>query len=251
MLKKKFIDDGYVILSTNLNTNPKFLHLCNQIYNSLEKNLKNQNIKKLRGYIMGNLNVYPGRYGDDLLHLVKSVGIFKSIEIILDKKIEDLELIYGGNLCLAGKGQQNFHIDGGFNKEMYLMSVSTETINETNGPTEICIGSHKKYLPFWKFVLSKKNKKKIFLNKGDIILRKHSLWHRGTKNMSKKNRLLLSFIILPKNVNYQVRHKETFELSVLPNFFKQNKIGLIHEFIYSKFKILMLLIKFFKSAMYK
>ena len=61
---------------------------------------------------MGNLNVYPGKYGDELLRLVKSSGILALIEKILNKKFEDLTVNYGGNLSLFGKGEQHFHIDG-------------------------------------------------------------------------------------------------------------------------------------------
>ena len=65
-----------------------------------------------------------------------------------------------------------------------MMSISTEDINEINGPTEVCIGSHKK-CSILEIYFIKKNKKKILLNKGDIIIRKHSLWHRGLKYFKK------------------------------------------------------------------
>lgn len=251
MMKEKFEEDGFIILKTNLDKNFEFRELTKKIYDTLEKEITSININKLRGSMMGNLNVYPGKYGDELLRIVKSSGILDLIEKILNKKFEDLTVNYGGNLSLFGKGEQHFHIDGGFDKEMYLMSISTEDINEINGPTEVCVGSHKKNVPFWKFVFLKKNKKKIFLSKGEIVLRKHSLWHRGTKNISKTNRLLLSFVIFPKDASYQVKHNETQELAILPNFFKQNKLGFIHEFIYSKTRSLQFLLKFIKSIIYK
>tara|TARA_B100001057_G_scaffold493954_1_gene589480 strand:- start:3027 stop:3782 length:756 start_codon:yes stop_codon:yes gene_type:complete len=251
MQRERFEEDGFVILNTNLSRNNKFIDLTKRIYNSLEEEIISININKVRGSIMGNLNVYPGNYGDELLDILKSEGTFELIENILSKKIEELTINYGGNLSLPNKGEQHFHIDGGYNKEMYLMSISTEDISEINGPTEVCVGSHKKYLPFWKFVFSKKNKKKILLNKGDIVLRKHSLWHRGTKNISKKNRLLLSFIIFPQDSKYQIKLNKTSELAILPNFFKQNNLGLIHELIYSKTRPLLFLIKFVKSLIFK
>ena len=247
MQKEQFEENGFIIINTNLGNNHQFIELSKKIYNSLEEKIISMDINKLRGSMMGNLNIYPGKYGDDLLNIVKSAGIFNSVEKILNKKIDDLIFNYGGNLSLSGKGEQHFHIDGGFDKEMYLMSISTEDINEINGPTEVCIGSHKKNVPYWKFILSKKNKKKILLNKGDIIIRKHSLWHRGTKNISKKNRLLLSFVIFPKNANYQIKFNETSDLNILPNFFKQNYLGFIHEFIYSKTRSLQFLIRLIKS----
>jgi len=247
MLRKKFIDDGYVILNTKLNENPKFLGLCDQLYTSLDQNLKNSNIKKLRGYLMGNLNVFPGIYGDQLIELIDEEKILDSVEKIINIKLIDMNINYGGNLTLAGKGLQHFHMDGSFSKEMFLLSIATEDINEKNGPTEICVGSHKNNLPYWKFVFSKKNKKKILLTKGDIVIRKHSLWHKGTVNNSKKNRLLLSFLIFPKSSSYQIKLKETKGINISSNFFKENIFGYIQEFIYSKLRLFHFLLRIIKS----
>ena len=44
---------------------------------------------------------------------------------------------------------------------------------------------------------------------------------------------------------------ETQELAILPNFFKQNKLGFIHEFIYFKTRSLQFLLKFIKSIINK
>ena len=60
---------------------------------------------------------------------------------------------------------------------MYLVSIATEDITLDNGPTEV-----------WWHILNPcllmnfftKNKKKL-MKKGQILIRKHNLWHRGTK----------------------------------------------------------------------
>ena len=251
MLKEQFDKNGYVIIHSELASNNKFLEICSNIYISLDEILKTTNLKKFRGYIMGNLNVYPGKYGDELLELIKEKKILSLIENILGKNINEMKLNYGGNLCLSNKGEQHFHTDGTFSKEMYLVSIATEQITEENGPTEICIGTHKKNFKYWQFVFCKKKKKKILLNKGDIIIRKHCLWHRGTKNKTKKNRLLLSFVIFPKNAEYQIKPPETSKISISSNFFKEDKIGLMQEFIYSKIKFLHFTLRFLKSIVSK
>ena len=96
------------------------------------------------------------------------------------------------------KGAQIFHTDGNYQQEMYLISIATEDITLANGPTEVCVGSHLRSMSFDEFFFSKKDKKKLTMKKGQILIRKHNLWHRGTKNFSNKQRLLLSFIMIPK-----------------------------------------------------
>ena len=86
MLKEQFEKDGYVIINSNLIENNKFLEICSNIYTSLEKVLKSTNIKKFRGYMMGNLNVYPGKFGDELFELIKENKILGLIENIIGKK---------------------------------------------------------------------------------------------------------------------------------------------------------------------
>ena len=44
------------------------------------------------------------------------------------------------------------------------------------------------------FFFAEKQKVKLTMKKGQILIRKHNLWHRGTTNHSDKPRLLLSFI---------------------------------------------------------
>ena len=54
MLKEQFDKNGYVIIHSELASNNKFLEICSNIYISLDEILKTTNLKKFRGYIMGN-----------------------------------------------------------------------------------------------------------------------------------------------------------------------------------------------------
>ena len=87
---------------------------------------------------MGNINVNPGKFGHKLLELLYEIKFNKIIETVINKKIEDMVVTFGGNLSLAGKGEQHFHTDGSYSKEMYLVSIATENIDKNNGPTKLC-----------------------------------------------------------------------------------------------------------------
>ena len=164
--KEKFEKNGCVILKTDFSHNENFKKIIKNIYSDLAIEIKNESIKKFSGYTMGNLNVYPGKYGHEILDFISSQKQIDEIEVILGSKIEDFSIKYGGNLSLPNKGAQLYHTDGKYNEKMILISIATEIIDENNGPTEVCLGSHKKNFKFWEFYFQKKIKKKIIFKSG-------------------------------------------------------------------------------------
>lgn len=248
--KDVFDDSGYAILDTTLSDYPEFNKIVQEIYTELDVELKKSKLKEYGGYIMGNFGINQGQYGPKLYSIIFQQDFIDVFETLTNNKLDFFSIKYGGNLTLPKKGAQHFHLDGEFKKEMYLVSIATENIDLSNAPTEICVGSHLKPLKFWKFFINKKIKKKLLLKKGQILIRKHNLWHRGTKNLSNKARLLLSFVITPKAKNNQVDLMST-NLKILPNFFKSDLKGRLHEIMYVHFRtlhtILKLIYSFFKK----
>ena len=244
--KSIFEKNGFVLLDTNLSNNSLFDDLINEIESSLKEEIRNTNIKKIGGYIMGNFGINQGPFGSKLYSLIFEKEFVNYFENLTSKKLNLFDINYGGNLTLPKKGTQIFHTDGSYQQEMYLISIATEDITLANGPTEVCVGSHLKPLSFDEFFFSKKDKKKLTMKKGQIVIRKHNLWHRGTKNFTDKQRLLLSFVMIPKSRKV-ILEQISDKIKILPNFFKNNLIGRIHETIYAKFGFLIILTKLFQS----
>ena len=252
MFLKKIVDEfffnqnGYVILDTYLDNNKFFNDLIAKVENTLNDEINKPYVKKLGGYLMGNLGINQGPFASKLFSLVFNNEFQSYFEKITRKKLSSFDINFGGNLTLPNKGKQIFHTDGKFDQEMYLVSIATEDIKYDNGPTEICIGSHLKQMTFDEFFFSKKNKKKITMKKGQILIRKHNLWHRGTKNYTKKPRLLLSFVMMPKVRGVKLEPVAK-KFKILPNFFKENLSGRFHELIYVKISFLIIILKLISS----
>ena len=245
MIKKEFDRNGYVLIDANLNSNNKFKTITKKIYKDLNSQLLRKDLSYLGGYIMGNLNVNQGNYGSILFSLVFKKKIIKIFEKITGKNLKTFDVLFGGNLSFPNKGSQIFHTDGTFDQKMYLISFATEDITEENGPTEVCLGTSIKPLKYWQFFLTKKKKKKLLLKKGQVLIRKHSLWHRGTINNTVKTRLLLSFILTPKKRELKISNYK--KLTILPNFFSSNLKGKVHEFIYTYLQNFLKYFKFLVS----
>ena len=242
-LNNKFNKDGYIIIEdTNLHENNKFNETIFNINRDLKDELKKPEIKKLSGYIMGNFGIQQGEHGETLYSQVFTKEFETKLENIIGKQLSNFDIYFGGNLCLPNKGKQLFHTDGTFNQEMYMVSIATENITLNNGPTEVCKGTNNKKLKYWQFFFSKKNIEKLILKKGQISIRKHNLWHRGTKNNSSDPRLLLSYVLTPKKEKIPIKTNSD-KFTIMPNFFKNNLKGRFHETIYSYFSFIIIFFK--------
>lgn len=249
--KNSYNNNGYVILDTDLEHNLNFNNLIEEMNNDLKSKINNDELKKNGGFIMGNFGIDQGPYGPKLYSLIFKDQFIKIFEELTECKLDDFNIFYGGNLVLPHKGKQHFHIDGSYNKKMFMISIVTEEIDLNNAPTEICLGSHKKQMRFWEFFIGRKNKKKITLKKGQIFIRPHNLWHRGTKNNSNKPRLLLSFSLTDKKLINKEIQKPSSSIEILPNFFKSDFFGRLHEFFYVYFGSVLMILKLFNSILKK
>jgi len=129
-----------------------------------------------------------------------------------------------------------------------MLTISLDEVNEDNGPTEVYEGSHKVKLPYWKFVFKYffKKKYKLILQRGDVFIREAFIWHRGTKNKTNKNRILINFIISEKKNNL-LNYEKSKDIVFLDNMFNQDIRGKIKEFLNVKLTPIYFLYRFFRS----
>ena len=142
--KNYYNNNGYIVLDTDLEHSEDFNNLVNEIYNVLNSKMNSSELKKNGGYLMGNFGVNQGPFGPKLYSLIFKDEIIKIFEDLTESKLDEFNVFCGGNLVLPKKGKQHFHIDGSYNKKMYMISIVTEDIHVNNAPTEVCLGTHKK-----------------------------------------------------------------------------------------------------------
>ena len=244
-LRESFYKDGYLIIP-NFIKNESFFKLSDELNIQIKKKIHNTDLTKIGGYKIGNLGLDAGQYASEIWELLLKQDIEKLILEILEKSLSEFTVRVSGNICFPNKGDQHFHTDGKYEERMYLMSVATEDITESSGPTEVVLNSHNK-TPYWKFLFKNKKKKKIILSKGDLIIRKHSTWHRGTKNLSDKPRFLIAFLLFPKDSKIKSNFNQNTEIEIFNNFFSSSSLGRFKELIYIKFKPIFLFYKLFRS----
>ena len=240
-----FKEYGYVKLSLFKN-NHKFHELIQKFKKDFNDLLNNEDISKLGGYKAGNLNINPGKYGPILLDFINNENFSKYFEFLTGDKISNYKIFYGGNLNLPNSKNQLFHTDGNWDPRMIILNIATTKIDLKNGPLEVINFSHKKFLPYWFFLIINfftKNKKKIVLEMGEILIREHRLWHRGTSNNSSVNREMLGIMFLRAKYKNAEKHDGFDPLEIYDNMYEKSFKGKLKEFIFLKFKFILVLYK--------
>ncbi len=236
---------GYIKLSLFKNNN-KFHELIKSFKKDFSELVNNKNISAFGGYRAGNLNINPGKYGPMFLDFFNNENFAKYFEYLVGNNISNYKIFYGGNLNLPNSKNQLFHTDGNWDPRMIVLNIAMTKIDLNNGPLEVINFSHKQFLPYWFFIIKnlfKKNRRKIELEVGEILIREHRLWHRGTSNKSKFNREMLGIMFLKTN-------HESIETDVIPtkveifdNMYDKSFKGKLNEFIFLKFKFILVLYK--------
>tara|TARA_B100000989_G_scaffold44741_1_gene28539 strand:- start:110 stop:886 length:777 start_codon:yes stop_codon:yes gene_type:complete len=232
-IEKDFFEkNGYIQLSSKIN-NKDFDRLCEQIIFETNK-FYSENFKKIKnlgGYLTGNLELLPDKKLTDLWNIICDKDFENTFEDITGKKLSNFNIKCSGNVVLPNKGYQHFHTDGPLKSKKIILNLAIHEIDLTNAPTEIIPGTHNRDIKYWKFYLYEIFKKKIFIKmkKGDLIIRNHSIWHRGTKNRSKNLRILLLFALTEKSLDKKFSQELSENLTIGENQFKSSHMQKFKE----------------------
>lgn len=241
-----FSHNGYI--QKNLfNKDKEFIDISQNLIEEIGFSINKENIKNLGGYRSGNLNINPGKYGNEFLYLLLKKNFKEYFKFITNDNFEDYSFLAGGNLNLPNSKNQFFHTDGKWMPRMIIVNIATSKIELSNGPLEIIEKSHLENLNYWKFALKIifLKKKRIIMETGEILIREHRLWHRGTKNYSKNNREMigLMFIKKPHKLNTNNEKNVCIKSNIFGNSFKER----IKEYLFINFKPILFMYKFFIS----
>ncbi len=254
-LKEKkllFDKNGFIIFEKLLKSETAFVHF-DQVKREIVREYDSNyiKIKKLGGFMTGNLDLKPSKEIIKIWEILKELKISEAIKKLTNKALDEYDIKFAGNVSLPNKGDQFFHTDGPKSARKILIGVPIEDLKEIDGPTELVPGSHHKRISYWKFHFEKffKKKVKLILDKGDIFIRESYIWHKGTKNRSKKLRIIILFVLSEKNSNF-VKQDILNTTKFGDNMFEISFKGKIREimsvylpFFYFLYKLLVSFIK--------
>ena len=246
--KKNFLERGFVIDKTICKLS-SFELLSKKFKIELKEYLMKNNISNLGGFNAGNLNINPGIYGKEIFKIIRDHDFDEYFKFLTDEEIGDFEVSFGGNLNLPKSKKQFYHTDGNWSPRMIILNIATSQINSLNGPLELVESSHKKKETYLSFLINSffKKKTKILLNEGEILIREHKLWHRGTTNYTNHFREMIGIMFIKKSDKKKMNYKEDNGIVIFSNMFGITLREKIKEFIFVYLKFVFFFYKIFLS----
>ncbi len=99
----------------------------------------------------------------------------------------------GCNLNLPGSVAQNEHVDGCAATPFLVVNVAVVDTRLDNGALQIMPGSHQRQYKYWELLASQRERIRLSMSRGDVLIRTSSLWHRGMPNLTSQPRPMLAF----------------------------------------------------------
>lgn len=152
------------------------------------------------GAMAGHLNFRMGEPGRVLLAAVEEAGIPALVASLAG---EPVFLAQGvGNLNLPGSHAQDYHMDGNFQRRLFIANVCLVPTDIANGATALVPGSNHAAMSYWRFSRGGWPARAVrpALKPGDVLIRPSNLWHRGTPNRTARPRPMGAFSWLPQSL---------------------------------------------------
>jgi ectoine hydroxylase-related dioxygenase (phytanoyl-CoA dioxygenase family) len=197
------------------------------------------------GQVSGHLNCFPGEESRFVYDALVQRRVIELVQSLWPTPLRMPNI--GCNFNLPGSVIQHYHTDWPFRKEFLIVNVSAVDTDLVNGATEVIPGTHKQYIPYWRFELERLPRygKRLISNQGDILIRTSNLWHRGMPNRSAVPRPMLAFSWEDGgSIHDDPYVLDGGRIQFRPNFFRPSRLGRLRErtfvkapFTYSAYRI--------------
>lgn len=233
-LKKQFAEDGYFVVK-NVVSPAKLSDLHKKIVAEFEMAQQRGTLFSGGGLMSGHLNCFPGAESRFTYDALKSRGIVDLIREIHPNAGRMPNV--GCNFNLPGSATQHYHADRDFTRDFMIANVAVVDTVLENGAIELIAGTHKKFYPYWKFVVERpyRNSIRVPMKQGDILVRTSNVWHRGMPNRTSVARPMIALTWedggSTENDPFAV---EEGKIVFRPNWFQPTPMGRLRERIFVK-----------------
>lgn len=145
------------------------------------------------GMFSGHLNCIPGaaaRFAWDEINAAGIVDIVKAVNA--DWAARPRATL---NFNMPGSHAQHYHMDGVYTRDFLICNIAVVDTDVVNGALDVLPGTNRRFYRFWEYALGRTYRltTRVPLQRGDVVLRRSTLWHRGTPNYSNAPRPMLAF----------------------------------------------------------
>lgn len=229
---KTFAEDGYVVIR-NVVPRDKLADLHAGISAEFERQKQSGVLFNGGGLVSGHLNCFPGEAARFAYQALQDARVIELIRTISPRSSR--EPFVGCNFNLPGSVTQHYHMDRTFTNEFMIANIAVVDTDLVNGAIDVVPGTHRKFYKFWRWALERpyRNRKRLPMQAGDVLVRVSNLWHRGMPNMSSAPRPMLAFTWEDGgNTQADPFAWEGGQIRFRPNWFRPTRLGRMRERIF-------------------
>ena len=185
------------------------------------------------GSFSGHLNCFPGEGSRFFYDEIVDAGLVDAIHALRPLKPNAVRATL--NFNLPGSVPQHYHIDGLYTDEFLICNVAVVDTDLVNGAIDLLPTTHRKFYKFWQYAVQRKYRlsTRIPMQRGDLLVRKSTLWHRGMPNTTSTPRPMMSLTFgeksAPEGDPFVVHDGKMF---FYPNWFNTSRLGRLRERVF-------------------
>jgi ectoine hydroxylase-related dioxygenase (phytanoyl-CoA dioxygenase family) len=246
-LKKSFDTDGYFIVK-NVVSPGKLSELHRSLVEEFDRAKESGALFTGGGLMSGHLNCFPGEGARFVYEALRDRGIIDVIREIEPQATRMPNV--GCNFNLPHSTTQHYHADRNFTNHFMIANVAVVDTVVENGATELIPGTHKKFYPYWRFVVENpaRNSIRVPMTRGDIMVRTSNVWHRGMPNRTSVARPMLALTWEDGgSVHDDPFSVEGGKIKFRPNWFRPTRLGRLRERVFVKVPVSYSAVRFVMS----
>lgn len=224
-----FAENGYFVLR-NVVPKRELGALADQLYAAFAAAMREGGLFTGGGLMAGHINCSPGEPSRFAFDVLKSSGVVELVRTLAPAAADSVRA--GCNLNFPNSVAQNWHIDGAFSREFFIVNVAVVDTDLVNGAIDILPRSHREARPYWRLAVGNdfKSHLRVPMQQGDVLVRTSRLWHRGMPNRSAVARPMLGFTFGEQlGATDDPFRVNDGAITFYPNRFRTDTLGQIRE----------------------
>ena len=227
--QRAFADDGYFVLPSIV-SKAELQAVEQRLSSEFQQWSTGSQAFQGGGLLSGHLNCYPGDLVRGTMNELRATGTLDKLQSLFPTAPQRTR--WGCNFNLPDSVEQHYHMDGAYLDHYIIVNVAVVDTTLHNGAIEVVPQTHKRFYKFWQFAAGRvyRNAKRITMERGDVLVRLSTVWHRGMPNRSATPRPMLALTLGESYVN----NPDPFAhnggvLEFQPNWFKTDFLGQLRE----------------------
>jgi hypothetical protein len=228
-LKREFAEEGFVVLR-GVVSKEELARVELGLRGAYDDWQRSSEAFRGGGLMSGHLNCYPGNLVRGAVDELRSRGILELSNALFPTHPRAVRV--GLNFNLPGSVAQHYHMDGLYLESFAIVNVAVVDTTLHNGAIDVIPKTQKRFYKYWEFATGRvyRGAQRLEMERGDVLLRVSTLWHRGMPNFSSSARPMLAVTLGEKHVDTDdpFAYREG-RVEFQPNWFNSSFLGRLRE----------------------